>query len=153
MDKTYIALMKAANHIEANPDYFNFATVVVPKYLSQHGCAIGWTAYFFERTKIRKWFRWITPEAFWIAGDETSEEMFGVDQREFFIRMERLQQWFRIKPLDCALALREYAARYHGIPESVQRIFQCPTTPSPSPVKSLGGLGTRLMRKLCGISA
>src|SRR6266853_1444079 len=142
MDKTYIALMKAADHIEANPDYFNFAAVEVPKNLSRQGCAIGWTAYFFERAKIQKWFRKVTPGNFWIAGDETSKEMFGVDQRGFFLRMASLQQWFRIKPLDCAKALRQYAARYHGIPLEIQRIFQCPTIPSPSPVESPGGLGT-----------
>src|SRR6267142_3249246 len=139
MDKTYIALMKAADHIEANPDYFNFSTVVVPKNLSQHGCAIGWTAFFFERTKIRRWFRKVVPGVFCLASDETSEEMFGVDQGEFFRRMASLQLWFRIKPLDCALALRQYAARYHGIPESVQRIFQCPTIHLPRPAESPGG--------------
>ena len=41
----YEALLKAADHIERNPDLFDFYTERVPE-CGTPGCALGWAAYF-----------------------------------------------------------------------------------------------------------
>src|SRR6266404_6566893 len=112
MNKTCIALMKAADHIERYPEHFRFQEVMVPTKPEQGGCAIGLTAYFAGYRKSIFGTRRI-------AGNETSQKLFGVSMMEFFDRLHHLEEkgvYWSCHPLDCAKVLRAYAARYHGIP-------------------------------------
>lgn len=102
------AILKAANHIEANPGDFSFASVVVPE-CGTPGCALGWIAAFRgHRTHVPDGDR----ACFNLEGFPT-----GVDDMDFYNRMDDLgvPDWSRSAEA-CAQALRAYADRWHPAP-------------------------------------
>lgn len=104
------AILRAADHIEANPGEFRFSSIRVPSGIGcgTPGCAIGWTAFFggFDQTPIG--FR------------KCVVALVGVDDGgEFYDRMTRISGEWSAWTRDangCASALRLYADKYHPAP-------------------------------------
>lgn len=120
------AILKAADHIEANPHRFDFDSVLVPgKTCGSPGCALGWIAAF--------------------AGQQSGKEfqtndLIGCGDLEFYSRMDDIEapfdgdkpalacHWMNSAP-GCAEVLRLYADKYHpaekpqGIPDNVRGLF------------------------------
>lgn len=105
------AILKAADHIEANPGSFDYSSLKVPD-CGTPGCALGWIAVFRghsarTHTGLRACFA--------LEGDPA-----GVKSRVFYQRMDRLSDRFKSKWREdaaiCAHALRAYADKYHPAP-------------------------------------
>lgn len=103
----YNAIMKAADHIERNPDEFNWNHVDVPDApgCGTPGCALGWIASFLGCTRDG-------------LGFVAAAHALGVGD-EHYIFYRRLDEFapfakWRQKASVCAFALRAYAAKYHG---------------------------------------
>lgn len=124
----YTAIMLAADHIEANPNLFDFEAVEIPD-CGTPGCALGWIAH----------FAGITTDIC-----DTSADFLGVadghkwrSEGAFYRRMRALasHNWINDSAL-CVKGLRLYAEKYHGderiahtgIPESVLDIFKAKVT-------------------------
>lgn len=120
----YNAIMKAADHIERNPDLFSFSPILIPD-CGTPGCALGWIGHFadcrsekdgglrsislvsltpYERgTDVIKHLGYEHP----LLGDVTTDV--------FYDRMLELAggyEWKRDAAV-CARALRLYAEKYH----------------------------------------
>lgn len=111
------AILKAADHIEANPKRFDFDSVNVPRSpgCGTPGCAIGWIAHF---ARVRS-FREILPA------------LVGIDSGlTFYTRLDEYDYNWHKSAQVCAAALRYFADKYHpapgvrGIPKSVRAIFE-----------------------------
>lgn len=109
------AILKAADHIEANPGLFNFEYITVPG-CGSPGCALGWIGAFYG-----------------IQADETicrmSVDVMGIDSLEFYGRMREIARGnWRETAAGCAANLRLYANKYHpeqlpSISAELDRIF------------------------------
>jgi len=69
----YEAIMKAANHIESNPNLFGFTVSTIPE-CGTPGCALGWIA-FFSGMKVGRCVL------------ETAAEALGFPEKEFEYHM------------------------------------------------------------------
>lgn len=118
----YNAIMKAADHIERNPQEFSFVSVVIPKEpCGSPGCALGWIGHFAGAARPH------TRSISCVAANETYDEetrrllrlespLLGITQAEFYERMKDASgshDW-RYSAPHCAVALRLYAEKYHG---------------------------------------
>lgn len=115
---TYQAILRAADHIQQQPQLFDFERTRIPRDCHTPGCALGWIGFFAGRTQARipsmlglsflhRGIAIVTPDA-------GSEPVIPVSAREFYERMDRLAtcDW-RHDAGQCANALRLYAATYH----------------------------------------
>lgn len=104
----YQAIMRAADHIEQNPELFDFHASVVPE-CGSPGCALGWIGFFAN----------ISPG---ISVSDASDAMDTSDWT-FYHVMDALTEdvgddengngWMANARL-CALGLRRYAEKYFG---------------------------------------
>lgn len=112
----YQALLKAADHIELNPQEFSFMEWRVPSMCGSPGCALGWVGFFAK-----------------IDGDANTVAVamgltFSCADRTdmaFYHRMDRLMgsnAWMDSAKL-CAAGLRLYADKYHGHETMAPRNF------------------------------
>ena len=116
MTTVYEAIMKAADHIERNPEDFNFMSVAIPS-CGTPGCALGWIGSFGGLSKGSCGFSdaatdllKLEPELLGGSGScETSEFAF-------YNRMDALcgNMLWRKAAHVCADALRKYAEKYHA---------------------------------------
>jgi hypothetical protein len=115
---TYQAILRAADHIQQQPQLFDFERTRIPRDCHTPGCALGWIGFFAGRTQARipamlglsflhRGIAIVTPDA-------GSEPVITVSAREFYERMDSLAtcDWRRDAG-QCANALRLYAATYH----------------------------------------
>lgn len=122
----YDAIMRAADHIEARPQLFNFRRIAVPGDCNTPGCALGWIN-FFSRTDAG----WLVRLEFDLYDENgrpgISAAVLGLDAGDFYERMHQFGIGWSADATACARALRLYADKYHSpkaIPESVWRIFE-----------------------------
>jgi hypothetical protein len=131
-------LLRAADHITANPQQFDFSEGAVPG-RADRGCAIGWAAYFAGVRQGRNVHR---RPALAAVGVGVENEVLGFyDAALFYNRMDkfdreddvRYQQGWRRNPQRAAELLRRYADCYHpdetkpvkrGLPQSILNIFR-----------------------------
>lgn len=100
----YDAMMKAADHIEANPRDFDFNSIYHPDGCGTPGCALGWVGHFLGPV-CASGFSWV---------DATARAL-GVAELEFYDRMNALDggmDWTDTAT-NCATTLRAYANKYH----------------------------------------
>jgi hypothetical protein len=116
---TQQAILKAADHIQAHPQLFDFEKTRVPCDGRTPGCALGWIGYFAGRTQAR--IRLMLGFSFLHRGiaivtldGGSSDPVIALTAREFYERMDNLAvgNW-RVDASVCADTLRRYAARYH----------------------------------------
>jgi hypothetical protein len=114
----YTAILRAADHIEANPRLFDFERTKVPGNCRTPGCALGWIGHFAGRTKARIRARFSLPFMHRgiaiVTSEGSSDPVLNITARVFYERMDNLAiaDWRR-NPIACAIALRHYAQRYH----------------------------------------
>jgi len=112
------AILKAADHIEKNPDEFDFMAIGFPEpNCGMPACTIGWIGSFLGKRA-----------SYGVTG--FSEEVLGVFALDFYERMDQLggNTW-RSEAAACARALRQYAdvhcpatqPRHSGIPANITR--------------------------------
>ena len=131
------ALCRAADHIEAHPQHFNFACNLVPLHCDQGGCALGWVGFFSGEFQSP----WIYP-GYGIEIDAVAHQFLAIKTPGrscyfapivFYARMDEICgdcNWVDNARL-CALGLRAYAKMYHprvsdAIPAAVREIFATP---------------------------
>jgi len=113
------AILKAADHIEKNPNEFDFMAIGFPEpNCGTPGCALSWIGSFLgKRAECGvTWF---------------PEEVLGIEAIEFYYRMEGFDNNWRWRADACARALRCYADAYYpttqprhsGIPANILAIF------------------------------
>lgn len=156
------AILKAADHIEANPGEFNFCSAGVPygPGCGTPGCALGWIGAFAGH-RMRGEGYGFSGVAADVLGLPTASEHRDVgiahDAADQFYRMMDLfsDDW-RFNAVDCAAALRTYADRYHPeeypeVKAELNRIFAVEhhgtgiqqaqvTGPKPCPAASVNSL-------------
>jgi hypothetical protein len=115
---TYQAILRAADHIQANPPLFDFERTRVPGNCRTPGCALGWIGFFAGRTQARirvmLGFSFLHRGIAIVTLDGGSNPVINVTAREFYERMDRLASGnWRVDAGACAEAMRRYAARYH----------------------------------------
>ena len=118
----YQAIMKAADHIEANPSEFRFWSTRCPEHpgCGTPGCALGWISSFAkQRQDVHRGCLILMGLP---AGPSGSFR--------FYRRMNDFDPSWREAATNCAAALREYADMYHGdlkpkpdIPASIRALF------------------------------
>lgn len=105
------AILKAADHIQANPGEFDFGAWWVPNGCGTPGCAVGWIAHFMG---------WEAGVGCW----NDAARVVGVESLEFMNRMGEVsgnQLGWTQSATECARALRLYADRWH--PEETPEQF------------------------------
>lgn len=107
------AILKAADHIEANPHLYNFCFCLVPGMYGNQGCMMAWTAYFMG----------YAPGT---CSQETAGEYLGVSTVEFLGRTGK--HGSRMVAENAVKDLRHYADKYHPaealtISSELDRIF------------------------------
>lgn len=111
----YNAIMRAADHIERNQDYFDFGSCGIPPDCGTPGCAIGWVNFFSSTTSS---VRVPHSRAFkpFDAGRPVinSEAALGVNSGVFYLRMSAIAAKWQNGASICAGTLRLYAEKYHG---------------------------------------
>lgn len=94
------ATLKAADHIEQNPEQFQYSAVTVPA-CGTKGCAAGWIAHFANAKEGES-----------VTEEEVSQKLLGVPYWTFDERMDHLApRWMR-SATECAKGLRLYAEKY-----------------------------------------
>lgn len=98
------AILKAADHIEANPGLFDFSSVKPPYECGTPGCALGWINVFSEVKPIHQTCL-------------NSHITIGVPSEVFYKQMnfvsgEGNYDWTD-NGANCAISLRLYADKYH----------------------------------------
>ena len=147
MNDVYTAIMKAADQIEWFPKDFRFSETCIPA-CGSPGCALGWIGAFlgvrndgYNRGETNPPFfvaaRQIIPEELTTTGGITT---YGRPDRVFYTRMDELDELngtpparfndWRHNAAECARCLRLYAAKYHGIPNSVRELCEVPSCPT-----------------------
>jgi len=138
MTTTYEAILQAADHIGSHPADFNFMAQHIPTGCGSPGCALGWIGYFAK----------IKPVAYYSFADVAHDVLrLGLESKEalwrygaaheFYDRIGDICKEFGLLKSDwmfnataCAMALREYAEKYHApksaIPTPILAIFNVP---------------------------
>jgi hypothetical protein len=129
------AIRRAADHIEAFPQHYDFYCNLVPLHCDQQACALGWVGYFSgEYQAPSSIFYGYGAEVDHVAHDYLGVKMPGygsiMSTGRFYARMDELcgdEDWMHDAKL-CAAGLRAYAAMYHPrvsseIPAAVRAIF------------------------------
>lgn len=101
------AILMAADHIEGNPQEFNFSSTAVPSPgCGTPGCALGWIGYFYGHA-VREY-----------GFSDVAKKSMGLDEFEFYDRMAELanhrfpSEWRRNAEV-CAQTMRLYANKYY----------------------------------------
>lgn len=125
----YNPIMKAADHIEANPALFDFQSTEIPR-CGTPGCALGWIGHFMGRPAELSKDEYFSYSA--VAIYTLKLGPWIVADRNFYKLLDDLtnrSRW-RDNAIECAKALRLFAASYYGekpaitgIPDSVRQIF------------------------------
>jgi len=114
------AILKAADHIEKNPNEFDFMAIGFPEPgCKTPGCALGWIGSFLGKRAT-------------YGVTLCSEEMLGVSEGGFYNRMRKFDKNWEYEAGACARALRQYAdvhcpatqPRHSGIPANIRVIFE-----------------------------
>lgn len=114
----YQSILRAADHIQANPQLFDFERTRIPGNCRTPGCALGWIGFFAGKTQARirvmLGFSFLHRGIAIVTLDGGSDPVLPVTAREFYGRMDNLTvgNW-REDANVCAEAMRRYAARYH----------------------------------------
>lgn len=98
------AILKAADHIEANPDQFNYWVVGVPD-CGSPGCALGWIGYFLGFSVGASFWGNVSPA-------------MGLASEDFYDRMTEIDRKWESGAARCSHALRLYADKYHPLGNS-----------------------------------
>ena len=103
------AILKAADHIERNPDEFDFSTNSIPAsfHCGSPGCALGWIGCNLGEKEIGRVAKKL--------GHGFGEFLSIIDKLDVYPR-----NWHK-NHLDCAIALRLYADKYHPAETSTQK--------------------------------
>lgn len=123
----YMAIVRAADHIEGHPKLYDFERTRVPGNCRTPGCALGWIGHFAGRTKTRIRARFSLPFIHRgiaiVTLEGGSEPVLHVTARDFYKRMDSfaVANW-RENASACARALRLYADRYHQ-PAELDRTY------------------------------
>jgi hypothetical protein len=140
--KIYDAIMAAAEHIEKFSASYAFSQGVVPRGLMFEarqkaiGDAYGPGGYpCCMLARIGAYTDQAVPEGTYIGHDDVARRDMGVDTEHFYARICAITTEQTGTPNTIALhnpvtipnAMREYARRYHGIPQAVAQIFECGT--------------------------
>ena len=123
------AILKAADHIERNPEDFRFTQPAVPDQCGTPGCALGWIGYFLGEPEGLIWsYTHLDVSEHWL---QLGHSTIGAEI--FYNRMSALENgllWntWSVNAHRCAETLRKYADKYHPapadvIPASVREIF------------------------------
>ena len=113
------AILKAAAHIEKNPNEFDFMAVCFPEPgCGTPGCALSWIGSFLGKRAT-------------YGVTTLSIEVLAVSTWTFYERMKQFENNWRHEADSCARALRQYADAYHpatqtrhsGIPANILAIF------------------------------
>ena len=137
------AILKAADHIEANPSLFTFSEIFIPNDCGTPGCALGWIGFFANAAKnMNNWWANAYKDSprctlSAVTDDDHPSEM-GIDQGVFYNRMDDLSKirhngrfvsWHH-NAKECATSLRIYADEYHPeeispeVSDELNRIFK-----------------------------
>lgn len=115
MRTVYEAILLAADHIERNPQDFNFGAIYIPHGCGSPGCALGWVGFHLGITNDT-----IDASDGWLDRIQLTAHRLGCDSEYkphmFYSRMDALcgsSNWQRNASL-CAATLRLYAAKYHA---------------------------------------
>lgn len=107
------AILRSADHIEANPDLWDFGYSEIPPTCESPGCALGWIHFFSGQVGFHDQI-----EASYIKGLNCPE-----GDSQFYARMKALcpedDRWMGRDEHSCRLAvaaLRAYADKYHPAP-------------------------------------
>lgn len=102
-------LLKAADHIERNPESYRFSKVFMPSWRKPTGCMIGWMAHYAGHWS---WFGRAQ------AGDKRCKKILGINSSEFFSRLYKVpnNMTWASNPFDAVRAMRSYANVYHPDP-------------------------------------
>lgn len=110
------AILKAADHIEAHPEAFDFSDIAVPE-CGAPGCAIGWVAAFsgkeFRRTGCGTQPHHKETIARVHDDEGVCGVVFGCGHNDFYDRMKHFDEGWLISAKSCARALRLYADKFH----------------------------------------
>lgn len=112
------AILKAADHIGANPDLFRYFNIRVPGNCGTPGCALGWIGFFGNAVPAGEDWRSIS----YVARDLSEHSackappLMSISSTEFYCRMALLQPGWTQNPEKCASGLRLYADKYHPAP-------------------------------------
>ncbi|HEU4601787.1 MAG TPA: hypothetical protein VFS24_07455 [Steroidobacteraceae bacterium] len=102
---TYDVIMRAAAHIEQNPQLFDYHKIYVPS-CGTPGCALGWIG-FFARAKDP-----LRTDGFTNVG-YTAKSVLGCEASEFYLFMQdAVPGWTKSAAL-CAKGMRLYAEKHH----------------------------------------
>ena len=123
----YDAILNAAAFIEATPERFNFMECTIPRAndCGTPGCALGWIGAMAGLADPDEQFGGIAI----VAGHHRNEEhppersLLGIDQLDFYERMDALVPHWAKEASACAKGLRLYAEQYHGDEKPEPRNF------------------------------
>ena len=128
------AILKAADHIEQNPQSFNFRETFTPNDECGTGCALGWIAYFLniKDTYDSSAVGIVKVASLLLTGEILLTQVTAKDVPnclEFYNKMHTLDFDWKKSAVNCAKALRLYADKFYpevqsGIPDSVKAIFE-----------------------------
>jgi hypothetical protein len=117
------AILRAADHVEANPQLFDFCGATnSPTEVIGRGCYVGWIAFFSGEAGGQRCGSTHTESAL-------CRRLLGIPFRDFEDRMRLIvhDHGRSLSSKDfAATALRLYADKYHpqeGLPDSVRNIF------------------------------
>jgi hypothetical protein len=111
MTDIYAAVMKAADHIERNPQLFDFMRSTTPE-CGTPGCVLGWVAHFMgaapgtEAKEMAKFFG-LSDGCVWFGLDALVQRTIG-------------ENFYHHSHEDAARFLRTYAAKYLAPPKPAQ---------------------------------
>ena len=108
------AILLTADHIEQNPETYDFMSVRIPD-CGTPGCLIGWVESFLGLSEQQRLL-------IVLLGHATFGDCMGVTAPVFYSRMNNIQPWWRrhwhFNAKSAATSLRKYADLYH--PEEVE---------------------------------
>ncbi len=114
------AILKAADHIEQNPQLFNFCENRGPNDCKTPGCFLGWVSFFMD-IKIED-------------AVSSCKDILGIEFNDLHTRMwalkreKKLDATWNLSAQGCAIHARAYADKYHPVetklPASVTDIFK-----------------------------
>lgn len=133
MIDAYIAINRAADHIERYPLAFNFDVVKFPEHPYDTACALSWIGY----------FAGYDPKNRHVGYHEVPTAVLGFDRVDWTQYASVSEFYYRVGSCDirwlrdahrCAKALRKYAEKYHrpapvpkpkpvDLPAEVREIF------------------------------
>lgn len=103
------AILKAADHIEANPSLFGFFVMRLPTDCGTPGCALGWIGHFLGAQYKDPYEAIYSSVPLSIGCRSAGWDHAGV----LYGRMTEIEEGWETNARKCAKALRAYADRFH----------------------------------------